>query len=322
MRKIVILLVAAVLSGLLAGCSRGETAESDYYIYYIAKDKTRIVEQPCDLEGNNTTEMVQEMLIALDTDVDSAEYQKPLSGNVNIVSYRLDNAQLSLVFNEAYNKMDTAEEVLCRAAVVRTMVQIPGVDCVSFYIGDAPLVNKDGTVIGLMTQENFVENPGDQINSIRTARLQLYFANPEGDGLVLTEQEVDYSSNISKEKLIMENLLAGPTDKNVRATIPAGTKLVSVATTNGTCFVTLDSGFLNQNYEIQEAIVIYSIVNSLSEVSTVSRVQISINGETNGVYRNSFPLNQLYERNLSYVVNLENENVINTEGGEALEIHP
>ncbi|MDE7063173.1 MAG: GerMN domain-containing protein, partial [Lachnospiraceae bacterium] len=283
---------------------------------------TRIVEQPCDLEGNNTTEMVQEMLSALDTDVDSAEYQKPLSGNVNIVSYRLDNAQLSLVFNEAYNKMDTAEEVLCRAAVVRTMVQIPGVDCVSFYIGDAPLVNKDGTVIGLMTQENFVENPGDQINSIRTARLQLYFANPEGDGLVLTEQEVEYSSNISKEKLIMENLLAGPTDKNVRATIPAGTKLVSVATTNGTCFVTLDSGFLNQNYEIQEAIVIYSIVNSLSEVSTVSRVQISINGETNGVYRNSFPLNQLYERNLSYVVNLENDNVINTEGGEALEIYP
>lgn len=322
MRKIAILPVLLFLIGMLAGCSSSETAESDYFIYYITKDKTRIVEQPCDILEGTTEEMIQEMLTALDTKVDSAEYQKPLSGSVDIESYRLDNAQLSLVFNEAYNKMDTAEEVLCRAAVVRTMVQIPGVDCVSFYIGDAPLVNKDGTVIGLMTQENFVENPGDQINSIRMAKLQLYFANSKGDGLVMTEQEVEYNSNISKEKLILENLLAGPKDKNMRATIPAGTKLVSVATTNGTCFVTLDSGFLNQDYEIQEAIVIYSIVNSLSEVSTVSRVQISINGDTSGVYRDSFSLNQLYERNLSYVVNLENENVMSTERGDVVEVNP
>lgn len=315
MKKIARLLTIALLAGLLAGCSRDKAPESEFHVFYMNKEKTKIVDQPYELTAEDTEGRIEELIAALSTDVDSVEYQKTISGKVKVTDYHLDNSQLSLVFNEAYSTMNTSEEVLCRAAVVKTMVQIPGVDCVSFYIGDIPLVDKNGSVIGLMTDETFVENPGDQINSIQTATLQLYFSNSTGDGLVVTEEEVEYSTNISKEKLIVENLLAGPKTKGLKSTIPSGTKLVNVVTTNGTCFVTLDSGFLNQNYEIQEPIVIYSIVNSLSEVSTVNRVQISVNGDTSGVYRDSFPLNELYERNLSYVVNLDNENVIDTEGG-------
>lgn len=315
MKKIARLLALVLMAGLLAGCRRDKAPESEFYVFYINKEKTKVVEQPYEMTAEDTEGRIEELIAALSTDVDSVDYQKTISGKVEVTDYHLDNSQLALMFNEAYSTMTTLEEVLCRAAVVKTLVQIPGVDCVSFYIGDIPLVDKNGGVIGLMTEETFVENPGDQINSIRTADLQLYFANSTGDGLVMTEEEVEYSSNISKEKLIVENLLAGPKKKGLKSTIPEGTKLVNVVTTNGTCFVTLDSGFLNQNYEIQEPIVIYSIVNSLSELSTVNRVQISVNGNTDVVYRDSFPLNQLYERNLSYVVNLENENVVNTEGG-------
>lgn len=315
MKKIAGLLIAALLAGLLAGCSRDAAPESEFYVYYLNREKTKIVEQPYELTSEDTEGRVEELIAALSTDVDSVEYQKTISGKVEVTDYRLDNSQLSLVFNEAYSTMNTSEEVLCRAAVVKTLVQLPGVDCVSFYIGDVPLADKNGSVIGLMTEETFVENPGDQINSIQTATLQLYFSNSTGDGLVMVEEEVEYSSNISKEKLILENLLAGPGKKGLKSAIPAGTKLVNVVTTNGTCFVTLDSGFLNQNYEIQEAIVIYSIVNSLAEVSTVNRVQISVNGDTSGVYRDSFALDELYERDLSYVVNLADENVVDTEGG-------
>lgn len=52
---------------------------------------------------------------------------------------------------------------------------------------------------------------------------------------------------------------------------------------------------------MNEAIVIYSIVNSLSELSTISKVQISVNGDTSGVYRDSFRLEDMYERNLDYL---------------------
>ena len=62
-----------------------------------------------------------------------------------------------------------------------------------------------------------------------------------------------------------------------------------------------DENFMKQNYNIEEPVVIYSIVNSLSELSTINKVQISVKGDTSGVYRDSFPLDKLYERNLDYV---------------------
>ena len=56
--------------------------------------------------------------------------------------------------------------------VVRTMTQIPDISCVSFFVGDSPLVDSKNNVVGLMTAgESFVENPGEQINAIQTTTL-------------------------------------------------------------------------------------------------------------------------------------------------------
>lgn len=62
-----------------------------------------------------------------------------------------------------------------------------------------------------------------------------------------------------------------------------------------------DEGFLNQNYEIQEAIVMYSIIDSLAELPTVNKVQIAVNGDTSGKYRDEFSFGTLYDRNLDYI---------------------
>lgn len=313
MKKIVKLLPLVFLI-LLCGCNSQNT-DSTYHMYYVNKDTTKIVEKNYEPEDTDTQGLIKEFLIALSTDSGSVEYTKPLPNDVEITNYTLNGNQLFLYFDEDYYNMDVVEEVLCRAAIVRTMIQIPEVSCVSFYIGDAPLADSKGNVVGLMTEESFIENPGKQINAIQTASIHLYFSNTTGDGLVETTEEVQYSTNMSMEKVIMENLLAGPKEKGMIAAIPDGTELVSVTTTDGTCYVNLDETFMNQVYEIQEPIVIYSIVNSLSEVPTINNVQISVNGDTSGVYRNSFALDTLYERDLDYVVSEGKETTTeNTEG--------
>lgn len=301
-----LLIMTALILLLTAGCSSsGQEADSQYHAYYLNKENTRIVAKAYEPAHTDTEGMIDEMITLISTDAGSVEYRKPLPDQVHVVTYTYDGNRLSIYFDEAYGAMEVAEEVLCRAAIVRTMVQIPEVSCVAFYVGDSPLTDHSGNVVGLMTDESFVENPGEQINSIQTATIKLYFANAAGDGLVEEEQEVSYISNISMEKLIMEHLLTGPKTEGLQSAIPNGTKLVSVTTTNGICYVNLDEGFLNQSYEIQEPIVIYSIVDSLSEIPTVNKVQISVNGNTTGVYRDSFALDTLYERNLDYVADPE-----------------
>ncbi len=286
-----------------AGCGEQDLAEGACLLYYLNIENTKIIPQSYEAvsDTQDTDAMIKELLLQLMTDSGDVEYQKPIPSDVTVENYVLEETLLTLYFNEAYLNMDKVTEVLTRAAIVRTLTQVPGVECLVFYIADAPLADRHGNPIGVMTNDTFVENPGEQINSIQAATLTLYFANQEGNALVSESQDVHYSSNISMEKLVMEHLLAGPSGKDAQTAIPEGTKLLNVSVLEGVCYVSLDETFLNQNYNIEEPIVLYSIINSLSEISTINKVQISVNGDTNGVYRDAFPLNELYERNLDYV---------------------
>ena len=62
-----------------------------------------------------------------------------------------------------------------------------------------------------------------------------------------------------------------------------------------------DSGFLQNTLNVKEYIPVYSIVNSLVENTDVNRVQISINGANDGLLKDIFPLNRLFEQNQDYI---------------------
>ena len=307
---------------LLAGCGDGGDAEEtlDYQIYYLNKDMTKIESLPCEMESeeNDTKGMIDELIGKMQEDSGDVEFKKAIPQDVRVDSYILEGTLLTLYFNETYRTMNRVQETLSRAAIVRTLTQVEGVECLSFYVGEDPLKDGDGNLVGVMTNDSFIENPGEQINSIQTSTIVLYFANEKGNGLVQETQEVHHSSNISLEKLVMEHLLEGPKSKNAQSAIPEGTKLVGVSVLDGVCYVNLDDAFRNQNYSIEEPVVIYSIVDSLSEISTINKVQISVNGNTKGVYRDSFALDELYERNLDYVEEVNNSEmkVNDVKGGE------
>ena len=300
----VVLAMFATLAS--AGCGEGQEAGA-YHIEYLNKDKNRILQEPYEPKASDTDGMIREFLAVLCSDSENPDYRKPIPSDVEVTGYSLDGALLTLHFDADYGNMNTVEEVLCRAAVVRTMTQIAGVDLVAFYIGDAPLTDAKGTLVGSMTPDSFIENPGEQINSIQNTTVTLYFADQAGNGLVReVREEVYYSSNISMEKLIMEQLLEGTDLVDARSAIPAGTKLVTASVVDGVCYVSLDEAFRNQDYSVNEAIVIYSIVDSLTELPTISKVQISVNGDTSGTYRDVYLLSEMYERNLDYLGGTEN----------------
>ena len=296
-----ILLAVCLLTGVVGCRKKEQKADAKYTIYQINQSGTALVPKGYDGTGKSADEEVKGMLSALQKCDDEVKAQAALPKKVKLERYTLEDEKLILYYNAAYGKMDTVREVLCRAAVVRTMTQISGIDCVSFYVDEKPLTDVNGKMVGTMYAESFVENPGEQINTIQNTNLTLYFSNQAGDGLVKETRRVHYSSNISLEKLIMEQLLEGPESKNGRSAIPSGTKLMSVSLVDGVCYVSFDENFKNQDYSVNEAIVIYSIVDSLSELSSISKVQISVNGDTSGVYRDSFKLADMYDRNLDYI---------------------
>ncbi len=297
----------------LWGCGREKEPipeEGTLLVSYLDKEQTKTVRQSYEPNAalGDTRLLVAELIRVLSTDSGDVDFVRPIPEGVEVTQTQLeDDGDLKVYFNKNYRTMESVPEILCRLALVQTLTQVEGVDCLEFFVEDEPLLDSRGKEIGEMTTEDFVVNPGEQINSIQHATLDLYFSNSSGDGLVLETQRVYYNNNVSLEKLVIEHLLAGPKITDAVASIPPETALVNVSVADRICYVSLDNGFRTQNYNVQEAIVIYSLVNSLTSLPHIDKVQISVNGDTSGVYRESFPLGTFYEQDLSYVRTVPHE---------------
>ncbi len=302
-QKPYVLLLSLILLAVLAGCGKEETAgeEQGYQIYYINKDETAVVRKAYEPEGETTEQLVAEFLRKLQVNPQEGEEKAAIPSGVSLKEYSLENGQLSLHFDSAYLNMNKLYEILCRSAIVRTLCQIPEVEYVNFLVGNNPLMDSNETPVGPLSTESFVENMGDEINTYTETTLDLYFANADGDKLVDEMVAIRYSSNMSVEKLVLEQLIRGPITKDAYPTIPTETKILSVSTKDGICYVNLDEGFLSQGYNLLEAVPIYSIVNSLTEIPGINKVQILINGETNRVFRESIRFETIFERNLDLI---------------------
>lgn len=295
------LLLVFVMLLSLTGCGFGGKEKGEYQVYYLNMDMTKIVSEEYDSSGSTSDELIVELLDRLKSAPDSSKLRQTVPTNVEIEWYQLINSRLYINFSEEYNELTPTEEVLIRAAIVKTVLQISGVSLVEFQVKGEPLLTHDGTMVGSMTSDSFVENPGEQINSSIEKTLILYFANSDGTELVKETRVVHYSTNISMEKLVLEQLIEGPKKSGAIAAMPSGTKLISVTTVDGVCYVNLSDAFKNQSALITEEILLYSIVNSLTELSGITKVQLSINGDTKGTVRYSYDLSKMYERNFDLI---------------------
>ena len=293
-----LLLRIALVMGLLLCTACGDRREAQevtsYKIYYVNNDETKIVDREYMSETSDGALLLAEFLEQLAHISEKMEYETLLEKEISVVGHTLDNGLLTLDFDESYHNLRGTREILARASIVRTLTQIPGVERITFTVNGEQLMDAAGAAVGVMAADTFIENAGNEINAYEKVDLRLYFANEAGDSLVEEiRRNVVYNSNISLEKLVVEKLVEGPMAEGAYPTINPTTKIVSVTVKDGTCYVNLNNDFLNQPYNVASDVTIYSITNSLAELSNVNRVQISINGETNISYRENMSLNNV-----------------------------
>mgnify|MGYP002308252328 FL=1 len=303
-QNIILLLLMTVLMICLAGCGKQQNQGTSVEISYLNKSETQIVTEEHYLEGATTKEMIVEVLTLLCSVPENKELKATLSGGINIINYSLEGEQVTVSLGEKYKELSRTTEVLTRAALVRSLTEIPGVTYVMITVGGEPLTDLAGNALGIMTADMFVDNEGEQMNSYEKVTIRLYFANESGDSLIPINRELVHNidvSNISMEKLIVEQLIAGPANDESYPTINPQTKLLGVTVKDGICYVNLDSSFLTPVNNVTSDVTIYSIANSLVELSNVNKVQISIDGKKDIKFRDKYNLTTIFERNLQLV---------------------
>ena len=293
---------------MFAACGKGETNKDldTYQVYYVNKDGTAVLSYDYQTETTNKKALLDELLVQLGTVPDKLEYYPPLAGGFSLNSYSVVEGQLLLDFDEAYKNQGIIAEILSRAAIVRTLIQVADVQQVSFSVKGEPLTDASGNVVGMMNRDSFIDNAGNEINAYEKVKLRLYFANAEGNRLTTVNRSVVYNSNFSVERQVVEEIIAGPQEddtgfSNAYPVVNPETKVISVNIRDGICYVNLSESFMDQSYNVTPEATIYALTNSLVELGNVNKVQISINGETNLDYRESISLSTVFERNLDLI---------------------
>lgn len=302
MKKISNLLLCFLCLLVLVACGQEkERSGTIFPVYYISNSETKVEMHEYEMQSASEEEQLQELLKCLSTVPEKLEYKAPFAMGFQVLDVSLEDGKLLLDVDAAYKDMPATTEVLVRAAVVRTLTQLPSVKYVGITVEGAQLYDNIGEAVGWMNADQFINNNGNEINTYELTRIKLYFANDSGEQLIGAYREKYYSTNIPLERFVVEELIAGPSGQveGLYPTVNPETKIVNVMTKDGICYVNLDSSFLTVVNNVSTEVSIYSIVNSLVELSTVNKVQILINGEIPSTFNAN-----TYERNLDYVTTL------------------
>ena len=299
------LLLVLATAVFLAGCHKDKATvtpgEGEIVIYYSNASCSRLISKIYTPQHEQTVELARELYAKMQ----EGGYEDTIpavAADITISDISLSGNTMSLALQGPWDTMRAPNRMLFLAAVTRTLTQLKDVDGILFTMNGEALTDESGNMMGVLRSASFVDNAVDNPEDYREAVIALYFANEAMDGLVKVERTVVYRSSSSMERIVVEQLLRGPEDSGAKASLPNTASLLSINVRDGVCYVNFDSKFITEVLGSYDYVPVYSVVNSLTELPNVDKVQISINGSSEtGFQRDILSFAIPFTRNMKYV---------------------
>lgn len=235
----------------------------------------------------------------------------PLSKN--LISFDLANLELKninfdsqkklaeLDFSREYYKLEN--EIFFRSSLVWSLTSLDFIDGVKILVDGKKLKKTDGDNFDFFSRENILLNPDISDEKTYRKMFKLYFK--KDDKLFIEEREIDIALNQPQEKYIVEQVILGPenSDLNLINPVPKETKIYDIKTDKDICYISLSGDFIKKCSRENQKFAIYAIVNSLTELENINKVQFLI--ETGKINKKdwNFDLSNPFERNEKIVGN-------------------
>ena len=121
-------------------------------------------------------------------------------------------------------------------------------------------------------------------DEIRKTIISLYFKNIETNSLIAEAKAIDVKElYMNPYTYLINMLIAGPESEKLESAIPEGTRVNSCVLKGNIVYVDLSKEFVDNAPSgiTEESMIVYSIVNTLTELNEVTGIKILINGEEN-----------------------------------------
>ncbi len=273
-----LLVMPAFLTGCRAPWEDSANEEPvDGYMYYLDHDRDDLDAEGYSFDGKDGQSLADEITRRLTANSESEDIS-PLPAGVVIESTDISNNCLNVHFNSLFSQVEDQDKVLCLAALVRSYIQIPQVNAVSFFIGEQPLTDDREGVYEEMKAEDFF-CPSPALPSVASQKvLTLYYGKESGEYLAKEQVPVMPSEDQSLIRTIMQRLIEGPAYEGEIRTVPDDTKIINISVMNETAYINLSADFSDGAMTVSPKVAVYSIVNSIIDNTEIKKVQILVDG--------------------------------------------
>lgn len=277
---------------------------------YYTNSKLEFVTQKMYIEWskNSFQTNVNYLLLKLQQtpDKDGTEIIRSIPENVTIErsNYNETNKSVEVDFNEGYLQLESAKDILCRAAIVKTLTQLPYVDSVKFFSNGKPLMASNGNPIGYIKSSDVILKSSDFLVTGEKYSIDLYFICDDTEALKNEKREIVVKPSDNIARLVLDELIKGPKEENLKATIPKDTVINDILVKDRVCYVDLNKAFADYIAvnEKKNLLTVYSIVNSLTELPNINQVQFLVDGAKQEYKKSEVEFNNLFSRNLDVIV--------------------
>ena len=134
--------------------------------------------------------------------------------------------------------------------------------------------------------------PEEEISEeqMRQTIVSLYFYNENTNSLVPEGRLIDVKELIEKPyNKLVELLIQGPNNEELSKTIPEGTRINKIELKGDTLYIDFSKEFINNHEggEDKEKATIYSLVNTMTNLTEVNSIKILIDGEENKAFKDN-----------------------------------
>lgn len=304
-------LVAA--TGLLTYISHVKKSEQlmNVNLYYFnASENTIVAEKTGIQKTENKNEIISEIEKAYKAGPRTPGLIRPSGDKIDfVVTNNNENLgdTLYIDISDSFTDLKESERLVCVGSLVYTFSDIAFVNNVKLSVGgrDISGIMDYGEDIKSLNSENVVNNPVINPEKINRQKVVLYFLENRGAKLVPEERSIEVKQSQTLEYQIVEQLTLGPSKEGLKPTIPQGTKIKDIKTEEGICYVNLSGDFASRISETtkDEKLAIYSIVNSLTELTSVNKVQFLIDGEKVSQVKGHYDFSKTFERDETLIDN-------------------
>lgn len=307
-------MVLCVLLSVFWGCSSeygtneygGEESVSegyDYQIYCINKSQTGLATWGYNVskERYALDDAIDEVFEAILSEPQVNGYSCAVPETIKEMSYTISGNIAKINVDENYGELDNLGKLFFKAALVMTLTQVDGIEYVYMTMNGLPLTDSTGNNPGYLSANSFIMYDDESTNKGNKVYTTIYYPNENGNGLTTESDYYVYSEQQNLAEYVIEMIRKSFEERGAISDAES-IKADNVFVKDGVCYVDFDSkinaaGFTGINAEV----ILYAIVNSLSELDGVAGVQITIDGRADVMFREEISLEQIFKMNRNLI---------------------